>query len=131
MSRKSKGINAERELVHLFHSVKGWAAVRVAGSGSSHYPSPDVIASNSERVMAIECKCVKGTKKYLPLKGVEQLLVFGGVFGAECWIGVYFIGKGWRFFLPRNLTRTSGSLVVSREEGGGGVSFDELVNRKV
>ena len=45
MSLKSKGINAERELIHKFWGV-GWGAVRVAGSGSMRYPSSDILAAN-------------------------------------------------------------------------------------
>lgn len=48
MSHKSKGINAEREIIHLFWSMPGWTACRVAGSGSMKYPSPDVIAGNEK-----------------------------------------------------------------------------------
>ena len=46
MSRKSKGINAERELIRLFEDTNKWSACRVAGSGSSRYPSPDIIAAS-------------------------------------------------------------------------------------
>ena len=54
---KAKGINAERELVHLFHKF-GWSAVRIAGSGSSKYPCPDVLAGNGFRRIAIEAKAI-------------------------------------------------------------------------
>ena len=59
MSRKSKGINAERDLIHKFWNVEGWSAVRVAGSGSMKYPSADVLATNKLRRLAIECKTSK------------------------------------------------------------------------
>ena len=58
MSTKSKGINAERQLIHMFWSVK-WTACRIAGSGSSKYPSPDIIAANRARKLAIEAKITK------------------------------------------------------------------------
>ena len=63
MSFKSKGINGERELVHMFWN-RGWACLRIAGSGSSKYPSPDILAGNKLRKLAIECKITKDQKKY-------------------------------------------------------------------
>ena len=69
MSLKSKGINAERELVHMFWS-KNWACLRIAGSGSSRYPSPDVLVSNKLRRLAIECKITKEQKKYFERKEI-------------------------------------------------------------
>ena len=89
MSRKSVGINAERELIHLFWS-SGWSAVRVAGSGSSHYPSPDILASNISRKIAVEAKVTKDKSKYFSKEEIEQLRLFSEKFGAEPWIGVKF-----------------------------------------
>ena len=55
---KRKGTNAERDLIKLFWSV-GWAAVRVAGSGSMQFPSPDLLVGNKIRRLAIEVKTTK------------------------------------------------------------------------
>ena len=63
MSRKSKGINAERELIHLFWKTNSWTAVRIAGSGSSKYPCPDILAANISRKIAIEAKSTKDKNK--------------------------------------------------------------------
>ena len=63
MSLKSKGINAERELVHMFWG-ENWACLRIAGSGSIKYPSPDLLVGNSLRRLAVECKTTKDSKKY-------------------------------------------------------------------
>ena len=38
MSLKSKGSNAERQLLHMFWDA-GWACLRSAGSGSMNHPS--------------------------------------------------------------------------------------------
>ena len=65
MSRKSKGINAERELIHIFWKTKSWAACRVAGSGAIKYPAPDVLAGNGNILLAIECKACQGDKQAL------------------------------------------------------------------
>ncbi|PIY60546.1 hypothetical protein COY95_01235, partial [Candidatus Woesearchaeota archaeon CG_4_10_14_0_8_um_filter_47_5] len=102
MKQKTKGTNAERELVHMFWEV-GWAAIRVAGSGSSPHPSPDVLAGNAVRRVAIECKSIKDKQVYLGKDEVQQLQYFAGLFGAEPWVGVRF-GKGkWFFLTPEDL----------------------------
>jgi Holliday junction resolvase len=126
MSRKSKGINAERELIHLFWS-RGYACIRVAGSGSSHYPNPDLIASNSNRTLAIECKASRKLSKYVSKEEVQHLMVFSKRFGAEPWIAVRFDKKGWFFIKPGHLKETNRSCVVdlklAKEKG---VLFENL-----
>ena len=112
MSKKSKGINAERELVHKLWAA-GWSACRVAGSGSSHYPSPDVIAGKGYRSLAIECKKTKKTK-YLTKDEVKNLVEFAEIFGAEPWIGVRF-REGWFFLKPQDLRDTGKGLAVSKD----------------
>ena len=72
MNQKAKGTNAERELVHRFWG-KGWPCVRVAGSGCSRYPSPDLLAGNRERMVAIECKATKENSKYFPKEEIRLL----------------------------------------------------------
>lgn len=127
MSKKSKGINAERELIHLFWG-KGIPAIRVAGSGSSKYPSPDIIAGNVSRKFAIECKSIKTDSKYIPKKEIEQLKEFSSAFGCEAWIGIRFQKEEW-FFLPlEDLIETKESyamnLVSARLKG---LLFEELI----
>jgi Holliday junction resolvase len=55
---KAKGSKGERELVAFFNE-NGWNCVRIAGSGSSKYPCPDILAGNAIRRLAIECKVTK------------------------------------------------------------------------
>ena len=127
MSRKSKGINAERELVHLFWK-HGWAAVRVAGSGSSHYPSPDLVVGNKNRKLAIECKACKGDRQYLTKQEVDELVAYAQLFGAEPWIAVRFNTLDWSFHMIDDLTKTENSYGVSRESARKkGLSFAELI----
>jgi holliday junction resolvase Hjr len=129
MSRKGKGVSAERELIHLFHKAVGWSAIRVAGSGSSKYPSPDVLAGNAERCIAIECKSTRDDRKYLLKEDVEQLKMFGQRFGAEVWIAVRFLGMPWYFLKPEEMDDTGRSLAISKEHAKmQGRSFEELVN---
>jgi Holliday junction resolvase len=126
MSRKSKGINAERELIHLFWK-NGWAAIRIAGSGSMRYPSPDIIASNKRRRLAIECKATKSKYQYLSEEDVQQIKDFSAIFGAEPWFGVRFNNENWMFLPTENLNKTGKNYVISCEDAKiKGVSFEEL-----
>ena len=126
MNRKAKGTNAERELVHMMWA-KGWSAARIAGSGSSKYPSPDVVAGNSARRLAIECKTCRENTKYLTKKEVDELKEFAHNFGAEPWIGVRF-GKDWYFVSPDDAKHTEKGVVVSVElVKNKGLIIDELL----
>jgi holliday junction resolvase Hjr len=118
MSRKGKGSNAERELIHLFHKEMGWSAIRVAGSGSSKYPSPDIIAGNIEknRHIAIECKATRKDKQYLEKEEVEQLRIFATTFGAEAWIAVRFLSQPWTFLTIDQLEDTGKHLAISKKD---------------
>ena len=126
---KRKGTNAERELVHMFWN-NSWAAIRVAGSGSSQFPSPDVLASNAIRRLAIECKSTKDDTKYISNEGINQLKEFSVKFGAEAWIGVRFDVHKWFFLNLEDLDQKKESYAISLELARQkGLSFDELVGK--
>jgi Holliday junction resolvase len=128
MSRKSVGINAERELIHLFWA-SGWSAVRVAGSGSSHYPSCDIIASNATRKLAIESKVTKDKSKYFSKEEINQLKQFSERFGAEPWIGVKFKNINWFFLGLEDLELVGKSYVISvKIAKNKGLLFNQLIN---
>jgi Holliday junction resolvase len=114
MSVKAKGSNAERELIHLLWK-KDIAAIRVAGSGSSHYPSPDIVAGTIKRKLAIECKSVKADSKYIPKEDLNDLKEFSAKFGCEPWIGMRFARNEWLFLSPEDLTETESSYVITIE----------------
>ncbi len=128
MSYKSKGSNAERELIHAFWK-KQYAAFRSAGSGSNAYPCPDIIAGNNIRKFAIECKSTKSIKQYLTRKEVTELITFGKIFGAQVWFAIRFDRLQWFFLTPDDLDETEGeNFVVSIELAKRkGLSFEELV----
>jgi holliday junction resolvase Hjr len=128
MSKKAKGSRAERELFHKLWLHFG-PCVRAAGSGSTTKPAPDLITSDGSRVIAIECKSVKGTKKYFEHEEIEQLVSFATGFGAEPWIAVRFDNKGWYFLEATNLSQSKGkSLLVSFELAQkNGKKFEEFL----
>jgi holliday junction resolvase Hjr len=105
MSLKSKGISAERELVHILQD-RGYAAIRVAGSGSTKAPSTDILAGNGKRTLSIECKTLRTGYRYIPIKEIEEFLQFSHNFGAEAWIGARFMRKPWVFIRVNDLAKT-------------------------
>ena len=121
---KRKGTNAERELIKLFWSV-GWAAVRVAGSGSMQFPSPDLLVGNKIRRLAIEVKITKENKKYFSKEDIKQLLVFSSFFGTESWLAVKFPRANWVFVNPEDLEKTRENFVFKNKLHKG-LSFEEL-----
>ncbi len=114
INRKAKGINAERELIHLFHSL-GWSAVRIAGSGSTRYPAPDVLCGNGFRRIAIEAKTVSSSRKYFSHEDLNQLYEFSRTFGCESWLAVKFSEMDWVFFNPEDLLETKTAFVATVE----------------
>ena len=127
-NKKGKGTVAERELIHDFWE-QGWACVRVAGSGSSKYPSPDILAGNGERRYVMEVKTVNAYKKYFTRQEIDELNIFSQRFGAQAWVGIKFKEAQW-FFLPTSeLPQTEGENyvidVVTMKRTG--FTFDDIV----
>ncbi|HLE06445.1 MAG TPA: Holliday junction resolvase Hjc [Candidatus Nanoarchaeia archaeon] len=96
MSRKSRGCDYERKLVHLLYSM-GFTAVRVAGSGCMRYPSPDILASNGTRLIAFEVKSSQKSCVYIREDDVSDLLSFASSFGAESFFAFHLTNQGWFF----------------------------------
>ncbi|MDD3263756.1 MAG: Holliday junction resolvase Hjc [Candidatus Nanoarchaeia archaeon] len=127
ISLKSKGIGAERELLHMFWANK-WACIRVAGSGSMIYPSPDLLAGNNLRKIAIECKITKSEYQYFTKKEIEELIEFSRLFGAESFVSVKFQGLGWKFFTLEDLKETDKKYVCSRHLAEiRGLDFNDII----
>lgn len=114
MSLKSKGINAERELIHFFWE-NGWSAIRCAGSGSMKYPCPDILAGNNLRKIGIECKSTSIDKQYFTKKEIFELQQFCNIFGAECWVAIRFPKKQWFFISVEDLIENKSSYSINYE----------------
>ena len=129
MTSKGKGSRTERELVQLFNQTGTWSAIRVAGSGLTKDPNPDVLAGNHQRHLAIECKSIKGTSKYLYPEDISQILDFAAKFGAEPWIAIRFNNKGWYFLKTEDLKKTkSSNLVINLELAEEkGLKFEDII----
>lgn len=125
---KVKGNRTERELLHLFWSA-GYGVSRVAGSGSTPLPSPDLIAGKEGKLFAIECKAGKGTR-YLSKKEINELEEFSSRIGAEALVAARFNNAPWIFLKISDLgvSRTGENyfvnLKLAKEKG---VLFKDLV----
>jgi holliday junction resolvase Hjr len=126
MNKKQIGSNAEREIIHLFWK-NNIPAIRVAGSGSMKYPSPDIIAGNNLRKLAIECKKVGENKLYIPKNEINLLIEFSKKFGAEPFVAVKF-GKEWYFLIIEDLRETSASYSINTHEVRiKGLLFEDII----
>ena len=127
INTKAKGTSAERELFHKFWD-NNFATIRSAGSGSTKLPSPDLLASNGFKKIAIEIKNINDSKKYFKKKEIEELEKFSEMFGCEPWIGILFEKNQW-FFIPTMLLKeTENSFkidLVSCKKIG--FEFDEMI----
>ena len=127
---KRKGSAAERELVHMFNDTNVWSAVRIAGSGLTSDPNPDVLAGNNLRYLALECKAIKAASKYLYPEEVQQILDFSLRFGAEAWFGIKFNNKGWFFLKPEQLNKSKSNnlfVVTFALASEKGIKFHDLI----
>ena len=73
MKSRAKGYAAERELIHMLQN-SSISAIRVAGSGVSRFPCPDILAGNGSKIFAIECKSCKDKRVYISDKQVRELV---------------------------------------------------------
>lgn len=127
INKKAKGTAGERGIVHMFWK-NGWAAIRSAGSGSCSTPSPDILAGNNIRKVAIEAKVTTSSSKYFSKEEIENLLVFAKSFGAEAWIAVRFQKLEWLFVNPEDLTITEKGYSINMEKAKQkGLLFSELI----
>ena len=127
MNIKSKGSNAERELLHLFWD-RGWAALRSAGSGSMKYPGPDLLVGNKFKRMAIECKSSRSNNIYLNENDIEQLKKFSEIFDARPFFAARFAKKDWLFLSIEDLEKTENGYVINLNTAERrGLLIDEII----
>ena len=105
MNKKKKGSDAERDLIHMFWK-EGWAAARVAGSGSMKYPSPDIIAGKNGFLYVIECKITSSERQYFDKKEIESLKKFAKITAALAYVAVKFKGITWKFYPLTSIKET-------------------------
>ena len=129
-NKKAKGTAAENELIHRFWDTNEWVCIRVAGSGSTKYPAPDLLASRGDKKIVMEVKVVNGVKKYFTRQEINDLNFFSEKFGAEAWVGVKFESNQWYFIPTSELEQTKSEnyvidLIKMKRQG---FEFEEMIN---
>lgn len=128
MNTKSKGSNAERELVHMFWK-NNWACVRAAGSGSMKYDCPDLLAGNHNKKISIECKATKFNNQYFTKDEIFALRSFSHLFGSKAYVAIKFNNHEWVFLKANDLKETEKSFAVSKNFAKEkGFNFEKLIN---
>ncbi|MCX6803334.1 MAG: Holliday junction resolvase Hjc [Candidatus Diapherotrites archaeon] len=115
MAHYNKGANAERELIKVLFD-KGFAVLRVAGSGVSPLPSPDVVALKNSRILAFECKAWKGNYLAIPVVTFNDEVNWARVAGAEFFVGWKVPHEGWFFLRAEHFRNAGKNFMVSLEE---------------
>ena len=128
-NKKAKGTAAENELIHKFWETGDWVCVRVAGSGSTKYPSPDLLASRGDKKVVMEVKVTNSAKKYFAGQEIRDLEYFAQKFGAQAWIGVKFAQNQW-YFIPTSeldVTKSVNYVISLIDMKRKGFAFNEML----
>jgi len=115
MVHHPKGANAERELMRLFFE-RGFSVVRIAGSGTSPLPAPDIIAIKKGRIIAVECKARKTKNLAITVAQIGELLDWAGRAGAESLVGWKIPRKGWFFLEPGQMRDTGKFFTINQAD---------------
>ncbi|MEM1578615.1 MAG: Holliday junction resolvase Hjc [Archaeoglobaceae archaeon] len=122
---RSKGSRFERDLIEELWK-QGFAAIRVAGSGVSHFPCPDIVAGNGKRFFAFEVKMRSSLPLYISFEEIEKLNKFSSLFGAQALIALKLPRKKWRFFRVEDLSKTGRGYRIDEEVYANGADIFEL-----
>jgi len=122
---KRKGSRFERELIEELWE-NGFAAVRVAGSGASHFPCPDIVAGDGSTFFAFEVKMRKNLPLYLSSEEIKKLQEFSKAFGASGYIALKLPREKWKFFRIEDLKKTSKGFRIDEDVYAMGKDFHDL-----
>lgn len=127
MVHHPKGANAERELMRLFFE-RGFSVVRIAGSGTSPLPAPDIIAIKKGRIIAVECKARKTKNLAIAVVQIGELLDWAGRAGAEPLVGWKIPRKGWFFLEPGQMRDTGKFFTINQADAmSKGLSLEGVI----
>jgi Holliday junction resolvase len=128
MTHYNKGASAERELIHTLSDL-GFAVLRVAGSGVSPLPSPDVVALKNGRILAIECKAWKGNYLAIPIGTMNDEVNWARTAGAEFFVGWKIPRAGWLFVKFEHFRNAGKNYMISLEEAKkNSIPLETLIN---
>jgi len=113
--------------MHLFFK-QGFSVVRIAGSGTSPLPAPDIIAIRKGRIIAVECKARKTKNLAVSVGQVGELLDWAKKAGAEPLIGWKIPRKGWFFLKPGQLHNTGKFFTINQKNAmEKGISLEKAI----
>ncbi len=115
MKNKSKGSNAERELLLALYDL-GFAVSRVAGSGCSTLPTPDIIAIKKKKIIAIECKTKKGEYLNISDSQIQELITWESLSCCKAYVAWRLSKNNWYFIHISMLNKTNKAYAIKRKE---------------
>jgi len=127
LKKYNKGATAERELIHRLYN-NGFSVARVAGSGSSTLPCPDLLAFNSKKKFAFECKA--HNSKYLNIshEQIDSMQDWANNAKIDFFVGWKIPRKGWLFLKKPNFKKNKKNYSISLTDAKKkGLSFNVLI----
>ena len=115
MNRYAKGANAERELIQQLYSL-GFSVARMAGSGKTSLPSPDIIALNKYKKLAFECKAWNGNYLSIPAQQMRELISWGKKAEVEMFVAWKMPNHGWFFLKPEHFNSSEKHFSISKQK---------------
>lgn len=130
MNNKTKGSNAERELLFMLYE-QGYAISRVAGSGSSTLPTPDIIAIKKNKGFAIECKTKSGEYLNIRPSQIDELEIWEKLSGLKSMVA-WRLGKNkWYFIHYTKMKKTKKAYSIKKTDIlENGMDFNKLIKQK-
>ena len=125
MTRYERGANFERELVSMFWS-HGWTAIRVAGSGTTSNPTPDVLAIKDGAVVAVECKTTRKDRLSLGA-AIKALRKYSVAAGVRAYISIKFLREEPRFYDVSELFSRKNNTISKKDDY---ITFDVLTEKQ-
>jgi len=113
-NKKRLSANVEREILKRIWEY-GFAALRIAGSGSTSFPATDIIARLGEDIYIIEVKRTVGEKVYIKEDQIEQLEILKEKYPFVKNFKVVELEESVKLLLPQKVTFRLGSYHLSSE----------------
>lgn len=108
------GANHERQLLNRLKEA-GYVGIRAAKS-----TCPDLLVGRGGRVLAIECKYVKGDAVYLPESEIGFLNGFAAAFGCEGILAAKFGRADWVFLKAEGIKANENGYCIIKKNGNNG-----------
>ncbi|PIN98295.1 MAG: hypothetical protein COT90_05060 [Candidatus Diapherotrites archaeon CG10_big_fil_rev_8_21_14_0_10_31_34] len=115
MAHYNKGANAERELLRIIYD-NGFGCVRIAGSGATILPSPDIVALSPNKKISFECKAWNSNYLNVSITQMTELIKWGEISGTEVFVAWKIPQKGWLFLKPEDFAKKAKSYSINQKQ---------------